>query len=85
MSVPKEPVVGTSTPAPSPDHSPERGRRFAKSAHVRIVKDQLKVAHAPSAVPQKEPFEIYCDEPPDLGGEDRFPQPLSYIAAGVGF
>jgi hypothetical protein len=81
----KEPVVGPSTPAPSPDRSPERGRRFAKSAHIRIVKDQLKVAHAPSDMPAKEPFEFYCDEPPALGGEDRFPQPLSYIAAGVGF
>jgi hypothetical protein len=84
-SSPKQPVVGPSTPAPSPDRSPEQGRRFAKSVHVRIVKDQLKVAHAPSDVPEKAPFEFYCDEPPPLGGEDRFPQPLHYIAAGVGF
>ena len=31
-------------------------------------------------------FEIHCDEPAQpLGGEDRFPQPLTYIAAGLGF
>jgi len=29
--------------------------------------------------------EVYCDEPPRLGGEDRYPQPLTYIAMGVGF
>jgi hypothetical protein len=30
-------------------------------------------------------FEIYCDEPPRLGGEDEYPQPLTYLVAGVGF
>ena len=30
-------------------------------------------------------FEIHCDEPTvPLGGEDRYPQPLTYIAAGLG-
>lgn len=83
MPTSRDPVVGPSTPAPSPEHSPESGRRFAKSAHIRIVKDQLKVAEAPSS--SNEGFEFYCDEPPALGGEDRFPQPLTYIAAAVGF
>lgn len=27
---------------------------------------------------------FYMDEPPALGGEDRYPQPLTYIAGGVG-
>ena len=78
-----EPAVGPSTPAPSPEHSPESGRRFAKSAHIRIVKNQLKVAEAPSSSNGR--FEFFCDEPPALGGEDKFPQPLTYIAAAVGF
>lgn len=30
-------------------------------------------------------FEILCDEPPRLGGEDEYPQPLTYLVAGVGF
>ena len=30
-------------------------------------------------------FEFYCDEPPRLGGGDRYPQPLTYLAAGIGF
>jgi hypothetical protein len=81
----REPVVGPSTRAPSPAHSPESGRRFAKSAHIRIVKDQLKVANAPAASDAGRSFEFFCDEPPELGGDDRFPQPLTYIAAAVGF
>ena len=27
---------------------------------------------------------FYVDEPPALGGEDRYPQPLTYVAGGVG-
>ncbi len=30
-------------------------------------------------------FEVFCDEPARLGGGDRHPQPLTYIAMGVGF
>ena len=30
-------------------------------------------------------FEIYCDEPPRLGGDDEHPQPLTYLVAGVAF
>ena len=30
-------------------------------------------------------FEILCDEPPRLGGEDEYPQPLTYLVAGVAF
>ncbi len=26
----------------------------------------------------------FVDEPPALGGEDRYPQPLTYVAGGVG-
>jgi hypothetical protein len=48
------------------------------------VKDQLKVAEAQSETSEAR-FEFFCDEPPSLGGEDRYPQPLTYIAAAVGF
>ena len=30
-------------------------------------------------------FEVFCDEPPRIGGQDAYPQPLCYIAMGVGF
>lgn len=82
---PDRPVVDASTPPPSPDHAPERGRRFAKSAHIRIVAGQLKVARAEAEENPAGSFEFYCDEPSALGGEDRYPPPLTYIAAGVGF
>lgn len=30
-------------------------------------------------------FQFFCDEPAHLGGKDEHPQPLTYVAAGVGF
>jgi hypothetical protein len=30
-------------------------------------------------------FRIYCDEPPMIGGNDEYPQPLHYLTAAVGF
>jgi len=30
-------------------------------------------------------FEIHCDEPQWLGGDDCYPQPLTYVVAGIGF
>ncbi|HWL65079.1 MAG TPA: hypothetical protein VNP73_03810 [Actinomycetota bacterium] len=43
------------------------------------------MAHADVDEGNGKTFEFYCDEPPSLGGENQFPQPLTYIAAGVGF
>lgn len=52
--------------------------RVTMGANIEIVRHQLKVARAGK-------FEFYCDEPPILGGEDEYPQPLTYMAATVGF
>ena len=32
-----------------------------------------------------EGFTFESDEPPELGGDDRHPHPLHYVAAAVGF
>lgn len=56
-----------------------RGKLFTMTADVETVGDrQQKVARFRD-------FEIHCDEPHWLGGDDLHPQPLTYIAAGVGF
>ena len=76
-------AVGPETRPPIEDAGPERGHRFPMGAHIRIVHDQVKVAEIDSELGKR--FEVHCDEPPNLGGDDEFPQPLHYIAAGVGF
>jgi hypothetical protein len=79
----RKPVVGPETRAPIEDAGPERGNRFAMGANIRIVHDQVKVAEIDSELGKR--FEVHSDEPPNLGGDDEFPQPLHYVAAGIGF
>ena len=55
-----------------------RGKVITKSADVISVEKQRKVARFRD-------FEIFSDEPHWLGGDDQHPQPLTYLAAGVGF
>ena len=55
-----------------------RGRFFTMGARINGLEKQRKVA-------RYRQFEFYCDEPPILGGEDAYPQPLTYLVAGVGF
>lgn len=77
------PVVGPATPAPVAAVGPDAAPAFRKGATIRIIRDQLKVAHLVSD--EGQPFTIYCDEPPAIGGNDEHPQPLHYLAAAVGF
>ena len=72
------PVVDPSTGTPLPSELPPQALRVTMGADTRIIHGQLKVARAGK-------FEFYCDEPAYLGGEDRYPQPLTYVAAGIGF
>lgn len=60
-----------------PDFPPGR-RRTVYEVNARTIDGQLKVA-------TNRHHEFYCDEPPTIGGQDRFPQPLAYFAAGLGF
>ena len=36
-------------------------------------------------VGQSRGFEIFSDEPPHIGGTNKFPPPMSYLALGIGF
>ena len=38
----------------------------------------LKVAHSRG-------FKVYSDEPGHIGGTNKFPPPMSYLAMGIGF
>ena len=59
---------------------PPQGYAFTMSADTETMEGegQLKLG-------RHRHFEVYCDEPPRIGGEDSHPQPLCYIAMGVGF
>jgi len=55
-----------------------RGKTFTMSADITAQEGQAKIARFRH-------FEIKCDEPHWLGGNDEYPQPLTYVVAGVGF
>jgi hypothetical protein len=54
------------------------GRVWTQWADIEVVDGQLKVA-------RHRKFEFYSDEPAVVGGHDSHPEPLTYVAAGVGF
>ncbi len=53
-------------------------RRWYNEASAEVVQDQLKRGRAGR-------WEIFCDEPPSLGGLDVAPTPLQYFALSVLF
>lgn len=59
---------------------PRQGYSFSMAADTETVEGegQLKLG-------KYRHFEIYCDEPARIGGNDAYPPPLAYIAMGVGF
>jgi hypothetical protein len=62
-----------------PDLKPElRGKVFTQWIDAVALEKQKKSGTFRQ-------FEILCDEPHWLGGEDKHPQPLTYLAAAVAF
>ncbi len=81
METPLDPRKQSSVPGQRTIDSPElpsQGFAFTMSAETETAEGQLKVG-------RHRHFEVYCDEPEHLGGQDSQPQPLCYIAMGVGF
>ena len=62
-----------------PDHPPQ-GVAYASEVNTETVRGagQLKrgtIRH----------FEVYCDEAARIGGDDKYPSPMNYVAMGIGF
>ena len=83
MEQPLDPRKDSSVPGERAIDKPELpapGYVFTMSADTETIEGegQLKLG-------RHRRFEVYCDEPERIGGEDSYPQPLCYIAMGVGF
>ena len=46
------------------------------------IRDKARAKPNPELIGANQTF--YVDEPPTLGGEGRYPQPLTYVAGGIG-
>jgi len=56
---------------------PQRPYEFVMETEVESLEKMHKVA-------RHRKFEIHVDEPEHLKGDDNHPQPLIYVAAGLG-
>ena len=59
---------------------PPQGFAMTLTAEAESIEGEahLKIGHARG-------FEIYSDEPALIGGSNRHPSPLAYLALGIGF
>ena len=81
MSKQPEPGPGVSFTGERPSIDapdlPQKPYEFVMETEVESLERMHKVAR-----PRK--FEIHVDEPAHLKGDDNFPQPLIYVASGLG-
>lgn len=83
MEQPLDPRKDSSAPGERTIDKPElprQGYAFTMSAHTEAQggEGQIKLG-------THRHFSVYCDEPERIGGKDAHPQPLCYIAMGLGF
>ena len=81
MSIQSEPgpevrVIGERPSIDAPE-LPSRPYEFVMETAVESLDKMHKVA-------RHRKFEIHVDEPAHLKGDDNYPQPLIYVAAGLG-
>lgn len=83
--------IGLKNP-PTAAALPPGGRTLTHFAKARIISGHLKsatfgkaTAEGGRTVDDPDSFEILCDEPPFIGGDGLHPQPLNYVASGIGF
>ena len=70
-------VVRTERPSLDAPDLPGRPYEFVMETAVESLEKMHKVA-------RHRKFEIHVDEPAHLKGDDQYPQPLIYVAAGLG-
>jgi len=78
MSTTPEPGPGVRFLGERPSiDAPARPYEFVMETEVESLEKMHKVA-------RHRKFEIHVDEPAHLKGDDNYPQPLIYVAAGLG-
>lgn len=55
-----------------------------KGAYEFVMETEVESLEKMHKVARHRKFEIHVDEPAHLKGDDNYPQPLIYVAAGLG-
>lgn len=59
---------------------PAAGITNENEAHTEFIAGEMHLRRG-----QAGKFEVFCDEPARIGGTDKFPSPMSYLALSIGF
>ena len=59
---------------------PVRGVRYDATISTEAVEGKAQLKRGVSGN-----FEVFCDEPPQVGGQGRYPTPMDYMAMATGF
>jgi hypothetical protein len=59
---------------------PAQGITNENDAHTEIVSGAMQLKRGVAGR-----FEVFCDEPARIGGTDKYPSPMSYLAMAIGF
>lgn len=82
----EKPVDGTKLPSEvgqriiDKPELPPQGVATDNEVHVETIEGEMHLKRGTAGR-----FEIFSDEAPRLGGTDKYPSPMSYMAMGTGF
>ena len=59
---------------------PPSGITNENDVQTEVVSGQLQLKRGIAGK-----FEVFCDEPARIGGTDKYPSPMNYLAMAIGF
>ncbi len=59
---------------------PSAGITNENEAHTEVMASEMQLKRGTSGK-----FEVFCDEPARIGGTDKHPSPMTYLAMAIGF
>ena len=59
---------------------PAAGITNENEAVTEVIAGQMQLKRGTSGK-----YEVFCDEPARIGGTDRYPSPMTYLAMAIGF
>jgi len=59
---------------------PAAGITNENEAHTEVMAGEMQLKRGTSGN-----FEVFCDEPARIGGTDKYPSPMTYLAMAIGF
>jgi hypothetical protein len=59
---------------------PAAGITNENEVHTEVMAGEMQLKRGTSGQ-----FEVFCDEPARIGGTDKYPSPMTYLAMAIGF